>query len=144
MLALQASATEPAQFVFDRGLLSDGDVRQRGLLAFVISGAAPWVALGAEAAIVATLAQARRQLGSLLAGRPIEALRLLVDKRATFACTPGLARPRSSIAEGWWAGGDYIEGPYPATLEAAVRSGQACASAAMDWLERREPPAARR
>lgn len=144
MLALEASATEPAQFVFDRGLLSNGDLRQRGLLAFVISGAAPWVSRGAEATIAATLAQALRQLGPLLASRPIEALRLLVDKRATFACTPNLARPRSAIAPGWWAGGDYVDGPYPATLEAAVRSGRACAAEAMEWLERKGLPAARR
>jgi predicted NAD/FAD-dependent oxidoreductase len=36
---------------------------------------------------------------------------------------PGLRRPRAAIAPGLWACGDYVEGPYPATLEGAVRAG---------------------
>ncbi|MFX8004414.1 hypothetical protein ABTK66_18735, partial [Acinetobacter baumannii] len=51
----------------------------------------------------------------------------LTEKRATFACTPGLVRPPARIAPGLWAAGDYIDGPYPATLEGAVRAGQAAA-----------------
>ena len=47
----------------------------------------------------------------------------VIEKRATFACTPGLRRPSAAIAPGLWAAGDYIDGPYPATLEGAVRSG---------------------
>jgi hypothetical protein len=50
-----------------------------------------------------------------------------VEKRATFACTPGLQRPALAIAPGLWACGDYVEGPYPATLEGAVRSAIAVA-----------------
>ena len=47
----------------------------------------------------------------------------VVEKRATFACTPGLQRPSAQIAPGLLACGDYVAGPYPATLEGAVRSG---------------------
>ncbi|RYY66495.1 MAG: desaturase, partial [Comamonadaceae bacterium] len=46
----------------------------------------------------------------------------VVEKRATFACTPGLQRPPTYIAAGLAACGDYVQGPYPATLEGAVRS----------------------
>ena len=46
------------------------------------------------------------------------------EKRATFQCTPGLARPDARIAAGLWAAGDYVQGPYPATLEGAVRAGR--------------------
>ena len=53
----------------------------------------------------------------------------VVEKRATFACTPGLLRPPQQIAAGLLACGDYVEGPYPATLEGAVRSGLAAGSA---------------
>jgi hydroxysqualene dehydroxylase len=42
---------------------------------------------------------------------------------------PGLRRPPMAIAPGLWACGDYVEGPYPATLEGAVRSGVAAARA---------------
>jgi predicted NAD/FAD-dependent oxidoreductase len=53
----------------------------------------------------------------------------VVEKRATFACTPGLVRPATKIAPGLQACGDYTEGPYPATLEGAVLSGLAAANA---------------
>jgi hydroxysqualene dehydroxylase len=46
------------------------------------------------------------------------------EKRATFRCTPGLQRPAQAIAPRLWAAGDYVAGPYPATLEGAVRSGR--------------------
>jgi hypothetical protein len=55
-------------------------------------------------------------------GWQVQALQTVVDKRATFACVPGLQRPPSAIAPGLWACGDYVEGPYPATLEGAIRS----------------------
>ena len=118
MLALPASPAEPAQFVFDRGQLGG----PRGLLAFVLSGAQPWVDAGREATLEATLAQARRSLGPLLRDEPRAHL-LVAEKRATFRCTPGLTRPATAIAPGLVAAGDYIDGPYPATLEGAIRSG---------------------
>jgi len=49
----------------------------------------------------------------------------VVEKHATFACTPGLLRPAQVVAPGLLAAGDYVDGPYPATLEGAVRSGWA-------------------
>lgn len=118
MLALPGDADAPAQFVFDRGQLGG----PAGLLAFVISGARPWVDAGREATVTATLAQARRTLGALLTGEP--ELRLYItEKRATFRCVPGLRRPAAEIARGLLAAGDHVDGPYPATLEGAVRSG---------------------
>ena len=55
----------------------------------------------------------------------LQAVQTIVEKRATLACTPGLQRPTRRITAGLWACGDYIEGPYPATLEGAVRSAMA-------------------
>ena len=126
MLALPADAARPAQFVFDRGQL--GGVA--GQLAFVISGAAPWLARGSEAIAEATLAQAHEQLAAQLGG-PLALVRTIVEKRATFRCVPGLLRPPLAVAPGVVAAGDYIDGPYPATLEGAVRSGLAAARAAL-------------
>ena len=113
LLALRSSAGAPAQFVFDRGQLGG----PQGLLAFVVS------ASSAERELLQqqVLAQAREQLG--LAG--LQPLLTVVEKRATFACTPGLERPPARIAAGLLACGDYVEGPYPATIEGAVRSGKA-------------------
>ena len=76
------------------------------------------------------LAQARTDLAAHLRGA-LEPLRTIVEKRATFRCTPRLDRPPMRIAPGLVAAGDYIDGPYPATLEGAVRSGVAAAQALM-------------
>lgn len=118
MLALHADSAHPAQFVFDRGQLGG----PAGLLAFVVSASS-----GERAALAqAVLAQAQAQLG--LAG--LEVLSCVVEKRATFACTPGLLRPGMQPLEGeerLMVCGDYVAGPYPATLEGAVRSGLAAA-----------------
>jgi len=117
MLALPSNERDaPAQFVFDRGRLGGLD----GVLAFVVSGAAPWVERGMPATVLATQQQAARlPVGSASA---LEELRTFTEKRATFRCTPGLHRPSISIAPGLSAAADYVAGPYPATLEGAVRS----------------------
>ncbi len=117
MLALHSSAQAPAQFVFDRGQLGGPP----GLLAFVVSAnQAPRDLLQNQ-----VLAQAASQLGQ----RALRPLQTVVEKRATFACTPGLHRPRMPIARGLVACGDYVDGPYPATLEGAALSGLAAARA---------------
>ncbi len=115
MLALRSDAGAPAQFVFDRGQLGG----TQGLLAFVVSASTG----ERETLQHQVLAQARDQLG--LAG--LQAVQTVVEKRATFACTPGLVRPPALVAPGLSACGDYVEGPYPATIEGAVRSGLAAA-----------------
>jgi len=122
MLALREGPDAPAQFVFDHGALGGAP----GRFAFVVSGAAPWVARGGCAEAV--LAQATRELRW---ATPPVVDKVLTEKRATFACTPGLARPPAFIAPGLWAAGDYIDGPYPATLEGAVRAGRAAAQGVM-------------
>lgn len=119
MVALHADAAQPAQFAFDLGALCGLD----GLLAFVISGAAAWVQRGSEVTQTATLAQAEQALGPHL-GSELVAVRCVTEKRATFLCTPGLQRPETRIRPGLVAAGDFVAGPYPATLEGAVRSGR--------------------
>jgi hypothetical protein len=115
MLALRSQAGAPAQFVFDRGQLNPADPSAQGVLAFVISASSG----EREALERSVLQQARDQLGL----QQLQAIRTVVEKRATFACTPGLQRPEAEIAPSLWAAGDYVAGPYPATLEGAVRSG---------------------
>ncbi|MBY0556687.1 MAG: hydroxysqualene dehydroxylase HpnE [Burkholderiaceae bacterium] len=112
------------QFVFDRGQL---DAQQAGMLAVVISAASAAAALPQEA-----LARAiARQLAATF---PLPALqqprwcKVITEKRATFACTPGLVRPANNTGMGGLLlAGDYTTGDYPATLEGAVRSGLAAA-----------------
>ena len=116
MLALHADDHAPAQFVFDRGQLGGA----AGLLAFVVSGAKAWAALGTGATAAATMRQA---VAALALPSPPRLVQTIIEKRATFRCTPGLMRPAMRIAAGLYAAGDYVAGPYPATLEGAVRSG---------------------
>ena len=116
MMALASTSTYPAQFVFDRGQLGG----PAGLLAFVISAS--------QQGSTDLTAQVTAQAGAQLGITQMQILQTIVEKRATFACTPGLQRPGQNIAPGLTACGDYTDGPYPATLEGAVRSGLQAAS----------------
>jgi squalene-associated FAD-dependent desaturase len=122
MLALHGDAASPAQFVFDRGQLGG----PAGLLAFVVSGARQWLELGIRETEQAVLRQATRELPGFQR-QSLQWVRTITEKRATFSCTPAVVRAEMHIAEGLNAAGDHVRGPYPATLEGAVRSGIAAA-----------------
>jgi len=109
MLALRSHAQHPAQFVFDRSQLGGPP----GLLAFVVS------ACSEERETVQRLIMAQ---ASQLGWTGLHPVQTVLERRATFACTPGLRRPAAAIAPGLMACGDYVAGPYPGTLEGAVRS----------------------
>ena len=126
MTALLAGPAAPAQFVFDQGALGAA----AGVFAFVISGARHWVDAGLDVAGAAVLQQAHSAFSPGTWPGPPTLLRVLAEKRATFRCTPGLQRPPARVAPGLVAAGDYIEGPYPATLEGAVRAGETAAALA--------------
>ncbi len=127
MLALRATAKHPAQFVFERDQLHEHDGHDGNrnsnsqsaasrALAFVVSASR----MDRDALARAITAQAQAELCL-----QVRVEHVLVDKRATFCCTPGLQRPAMAIAPGLLACGDYVDGPYPATLEGAVRSAHA-------------------
>jgi squalene-associated FAD-dependent desaturase len=116
-VALRSEPDAPAQFAFDRGQLGG----PKGLLAFVISASTG----DRETLQRQVLAQAREQLGL----ERLQPVLTVVERRATFACIPGLTRPPMRIAANLMACGDYVEGDYPGTLEGAVRSAIAAAAA---------------
>ena len=114
-----------AQWVFDRGQLG----QQRGMLAAVISASGPHESLSHP--------ELARSIHAELADRfplpPPKWHQVIAEKRATFSCVPNLQRPGNVTAiPGLLLAGDYTDGPYPATLEAAVRSGVACANHILD------------
>jgi squalene-associated FAD-dependent desaturase len=112
------------QFVFDRGQLH---AAQAGLLAVVISASAEAHALGADALLDAVAIQLATVFQREELKQPLWR-QCITEKRATFACTPGLKRPVNATAcERLWIAGDYTAGDYPATLESAVQSGLAAA-----------------
>jgi squalene-associated FAD-dependent desaturase len=128
MVALHAGDAAPAQFVFDLGALG----ARRGLFAFAISGARAWVDKGLSATAQATLAQAEAAFAKGTWPQPLQLVHVAAERRATFQCTPGLLRPPAQIAPGLLAAGDYVQGPYPATLEGAVLAGRHAAQLLAD------------
>jgi len=123
MMALREGPDAPAQFAFDLGAIGG----PAGVFALVVSGARDWVRAGLDSTGQAALAQAMAAFPAGTWPAAPTLVRVLAEKRATFRCTPGLRRPPAAIAPGLVAAGDYIEGPYPATLEGAVRSGRQAA-----------------
>ncbi|ATQ77281.1 phytoene dehydrogenase [Massilia violaceinigra] len=112
------------QFVFDRGQL---DAAQAGLFSVVISASGAASELGREALAQAVADQLATVLGRPELSHP-EWVQVISEKRATFACTPGLARPANATGLARLAlAGDYTASDYPATIESAVRSGVAAA-----------------
>jgi hydroxysqualene dehydroxylase len=127
MMALVDGPDAPAQFVFDHSALGV-ESGAPGVFAFVVSGARAWVDKGLAETGAATLRQAQAAFPSATWPTAPTVLRVLAEKRATFRCTPALQRPPARIAQGLVAAGDYVAGPYPATLEGAVRSGEQAAA----------------
>ena len=124
IMALRTDGLHPAQFGFDLGALGG----PTSTCALVVSGAARWVEAGMEATRIALLAQWEEAFPAAEHG-PVEWIGSRTEKRATFACTPGLKRSPACLHERITVAGDHVEGPYPATLEGAVRSGLAAVAA---------------
>ena len=105
------------QWVFDRGRLNG----TAGLLAAVISARGGHQNVSQD--VVASAMH--RELAAFLPDLPQPLWsRVIAEKRATFSCRPGLARPGNQTAvDNLYLAGDYTAGDYPATLESAVRSG---------------------
>ena len=119
-LADQAADHHWGQFVFDRGWL---DETHAGLLAVVISASSEAMQLSHPSLINAVTKQLAGVFNDPALMSPVWT-QIITEKRATFACTPNLRRPthQTSLPNVWLAG-DYTAGPYPATIESAVRSG---------------------
>jgi hydroxysqualene dehydroxylase len=129
MLALDTGPERPAQFAFDLGALGRA---APGTFAFVASGASAWVERGTSPTAEAMVRQARQLFPGAFDGATEDVLlHIGTEHRATFACTPALQRPPMRIVEGLLAAGDYVDGLYPATLEGAVRAGEAAAAASV-------------
>jgi predicted NAD/FAD-dependent oxidoreductase len=105
------------QWVFDRTALGGPE----GLVGVVISASGAHQDISKEALEIALLQELQAVLGPL---PPLLWSQIITEKRATFACTPGLIRPKTLTPEaGLWLAGDYVASDYPATIESAVQSG---------------------
>jgi uncharacterized protein with NAD-binding domain and iron-sulfur cluster len=126
-----------AQWIFDRGRLGG----PKGLIAAVISASGAHDELAKEALVSRIDGELKAALGTLPAVRWSQ---VITEKRATFSCKPGIARPGVAMPlPGLLLAGDYIASEYPGTLEAAVRSGIAAGTRAMEVLLISRSPADR-
>ena len=118
MLGLDGGYT---QWLFDREALCN----QRGLLAAVISATGRHQALTQNELALKVQQEIQENFGPL----PEPEWRWVVaEKRATFACTVDMQRPpQQTPLRNFYLAGDYTQGDYPATIEAAVTSGIKCA-----------------
>jgi predicted NAD/FAD-dependent oxidoreductase len=122
----------PGQWVLDR---PDIVAHARGagapplaqVLAVVISASGPHLSLTHDELARDVNAQLRRLVPAL----PSCAWSYVItEKRATYACTPQRPRPAGArLLPGVYLAGDYLDETFPATLEAAVRTGVAAAEA---------------
>ncbi|RXN83970.1 hypothetical protein C7R54_27030 [Achromobacter aloeverae] len=133
MLREDPARSHDGQWLFDRAALAGEP--SRGELSVVVSAAARLADRlardGRDASVAPLVDQVREQAsrGGLAPLPAIAHAELLVDKRATFLATPGLARPGNATP---WPtlclAGDWTDTGYPAVLEGAVRSGQRAAA----------------
>jgi squalene-associated FAD-dependent desaturase len=129
---------KPGQWLFDRGGLGG----PAGLYAVVISAAGTARGLGQHELGRAVVDQLRRFWPAW--PDPLW-LRAIVEKRATFSCTPDLARPECGrVMRGFYLAGDYTDPEFPATLEAAVRTGVRAAEALLADLGPASLPSGKR
>jgi len=123
----------PGQWIFDRSDIleraaaSGTRASMRSLVSVVISARGPHSGLDHAALVGATDGQLRRLAPDLA---PLVWSRVIEEKRATYACVPGLARPSCGrLVDRVGLAGDYAYEAFPATLAAAVRSGRIAARA---------------
>jgi squalene-associated FAD-dependent desaturase len=122
----------PGQWIVDRpDVLARAAPAARAsiaqLVGVVISAGGPHEAMAGRELALACDAQLRR----LAPGwPPLAWSQTIVERRATYACTPGRARAPSALPHPRVAlAGDWLDTEFPATLEAAVRTGVAAAFA---------------
>ncbi|MFI4881337.1 MAG: hydroxysqualene dehydroxylase HpnE [Phycisphaerales bacterium JB064] len=115
------------QWVFARA----GDAR---LVHAVVSAADAWVGLGEDEIV----RHVTKEIGEYLPaarGAAVEWARPVLERRATFAATPGFqdARPGAGRVadQGCFIAGDATATGWPATMEGAVRSGRGAAAAVL-------------
>ena len=123
----------PGQWIFDRAdvlaraATSSTRPSMQSLVSVVISTRGPHSDLDHGALVATTDAQLRRLLP---AAPPLAWSQVIEEKRATYRCVPGLSRPACGrLSERLYLAGDYTYEAFPATLEAAVRSGRTAAAA---------------
>jgi len=120
------------QWLFNkRRIFAENGARANGYLSFVISGARRLVDVGNEELLDQVTDDLHTMIPAARQARLIKAL-VLKEKRATMAPSPDCDRLRPGLAtpiDNFFLAGDWIQTGLPATIESAVKSGQAAAAA---------------
>lgn len=123
----------PTQWIFVKGVDETGRFHVHA----VISAAFDWMSLDEATIASRVLEDLRWALPTAKIDDPVE-VRSVKEKRATFAARPGIDRLRPSARPPATGGirnlhlaGDWCRTGWPATMEGAVRSGYAAASAVL-------------
>jgi squalene-associated FAD-dependent desaturase len=125
---LAALLDSPAHWVFDRGALTGHEPPQGQYLTVVSSGVPDLLEIRGKS-LVDTMADALRER---LGDAELLWSRVSREPRATFAARPGtrnLRWPMQTSREHVYLAGAWTASDWPATMEAAVRSGVAAAEA---------------
>jgi squalene-associated FAD-dependent desaturase len=126
MLREDAGRCHDGQWVFDRTRMLDQN--NGGELAIVVSAARALIERDRDQTIMQLIEQLREQAPPYAPLPAIIASELFIEKRATLAAVPGLARPSNHTP---WPrltlAGDWTDTGYPGVLEGAVRSGRQAA-----------------
>jgi len=126
---LAALLDSPAHWVFDRGALTGHEPPDGGQYLTVVSSGVPDLLEIRGKSLVDTMAGALRER---LGDAELVWSRVSREPRATFAARPGtrnLRWPMQTSRENVYLAGAWTASDWPATMEAAVRSGVAAAEA---------------
>jgi squalene-associated FAD-dependent desaturase len=126
---LAALLDSPAHWVFDRGLLTNHQPQAGGQYLTVVSSGVPELLEVRGRGLVELMAEA---LTERLGDAELLWSRVSREPRATFAARPGTRNLRWTMRSrrpNVYLAGAWIASDWPATMEAAVRSGAAAAEA---------------
>jgi uncharacterized protein with NAD-binding domain and iron-sulfur cluster len=108
--------------------LSEWVFCHEGRVSVTVSAADAWMETGREALAARIWGEVCAALG--MSGQ-MPAWQIVKEKRATFAATPAQDARRPGVATAWpnvFLAGDWVQTGLPATIEGALRSGEAAAA----------------
>lgn len=123
LLKDHATGLKAGQWLFDHSCLKAD--KASSIVAIVISDAGRLQGQEKTSVIAAVIEQVKEQTEHWAGAMPgVVKSEMIVERRASFAATAGLARPENSSPwPGIFLAGDWTNTGYPGVLEGAVRSG---------------------
>lgn len=128
-----AMVDHPVDWLFNKGELRDKAARPLQHVHAVISAADQWIDAAQSRLTELGLDALSRAIGKAVSNHLCQA-RVVKSHRATFAAEVGVDALRPSVrgaTERLYLAGDWVDTDWPATMEGAVRSGEAAAAAAL-------------